>query len=59
MREPENSYEVSYVISYKRPKIELGIAKNDIFRIVGPGRARELREWSNKEFDGRWLKDHL
>lgn len=59
MREPQNSWEVAYVISYKRPKIDIGMKKEQAFLTIGSARAKELREWAAKEFDGRWLKDHI
>ncbi len=59
MREPANSWEITYVISYKRPQIDLGIEKEEVYRVIGPARAKELRAWAHENFTGYWLKWHI
>lgn len=60
MREPQNSWEVSYVFSMKRPNIKLGIPRRDIFLKVGLERGKELMKWTETEdFDSRWIRDHI
>lgn len=59
MRGPENSWEVSYVISVRKPHIKLGGSNEEFFRAVGWRRAKELRQWAEEEFDHYWLLQHI
>jgi hypothetical protein len=61
MREPMNSWEITYVFSIMRPNINLGLTKEEAYLKVGYQRAKELRKWANEsgEFGPEWIKWHI
>jgi hypothetical protein len=57
--EPENSYEVSYVICLKKPHVTVGMSENKLFKKLGAETAFKLQYWANANFSQRWFKDHI
>ena len=58
--EPENSWEISFILELKRPKIRLGIPKGFVWtRVIPRERLKELLKWSDtNEFNSFWVKEH-
>lgn len=59
IREPENSWEISYVINWKRPEIKLDVTIRDLIKYIPEARRTQLRTWANNMFDSRWLREHI
>lgn len=58
IREPQNSWEVSYIINWKRPEIKTGITVKELVKTIPEVRRKQLRAWTEEEYDSRWLKEH-
>lgn len=58
IREPENSWEVSYVISIKKPGYPQGIDSHKLLSKIGSNRSSELSEWANNYYYYSWFSDH-
>lgn len=60
IREPENSWEVSFVFYYKRPHIRLDLPRGLVWKLLlGSERVQELKDWAaTAECDGYWFKNH-
>lgn len=58
LREPENSWEVSYVINWKRPEIRTGITIEELIRYIPEVRRKQLRAWAEEKYESRWLREH-
>jgi hypothetical protein len=56
--EPQNSWEVSYILSIFRPKLDIGIKQSHLFFTIGADRCRVLREWAEQFFGPKWVKEH-
>lgn len=56
--QPSNSWEVSYILSIFRPKLDLGIKPYELFFKIGKERCDQLRNWALTNFDSRWVKEH-
>lgn len=52
---PANSYEVSYVLSIKKPNLNTGF-KN--WAVLAYERRRELDQWAKYYCDAAWIKEH-
>lgn len=64
MREPENSYEISFVIMNRKPKVDLELKKDKLtedklIKLLGFERINELREWMKTDFTFRWFTEHV
>jgi hypothetical protein len=57
--EPLNSWEVSYVISIRKPHIDLLITREEIIRKIGSIRALDLKQWSDRYFSHKWFVEHI
>lgn len=63
IREPENSWEISYVIGLKEPEmvsknVRLMLACREAESCLRPGRMGELQKWASENYDRKWFKDH-
>jgi hypothetical protein len=54
-REPYNSWEVSYIVSIRRPYIKLGITKKELDKIVPDYRKRMIKSWAREFFTQEWF----
>lgn len=59
MKEPINSWEISFVILHERPNSNIGISYQKCFSKIGKERAIELKSWIPDNFNGKWVKDHI
>lgn len=57
--EPANSWEISYVVLLKRPKIDIGLTFKECFKQINEKRREILTNWANTQFTSAWLKEHL
>jgi hypothetical protein len=56
--EPQNSWEVSFILALYRPNIDLGITLPKLFMKIGKERSIRLREWAHEQLTGFWIKEH-
>jgi hypothetical protein len=57
--EPSNSWEVSYVISIRKPHVDLDITKKELYNKLGRVRISQLNEWAHFYFSHQWFLDHI
>ena len=57
-REPENSWEVSYVLGLKHPQIHTGVSMFSLKMNLSYSRRVELEAWADRYFTPEWLNDH-
>ncbi len=58
--EPRNSWEVSYIMWLKRPKINIGLKKDILWlKYIDSTRQQELVTWAYENYDYKWFKWHI
>lgn len=58
LREPENSWEVSYIMAKQYPGIDTKISYEQLCQVLSRVRRAELDAWLTVEFPKDWLKEH-
>ena len=59
MKEPQNSWEVSYVISIRKPHIDTKITREELVKLIRRDRLSELRSWADRYFCHKWFLEHV
>jgi hypothetical protein len=58
-REPANSWEVSYIVSIRRPYAHLDITKEELEKSVPLYRKRMIKSWARDFFTQDWFLAHM
>lgn len=57
-RPPQNSWEISYVISTYKYWWDIGIERAEIIKNLSYKRRKELRLWMEWNINSKWCRDH-
>lgn len=55
---PSNSWEVSYVLLQKHPRMKLDVTPMELFSKLGDRRTRELSAWAERYCYYNWMVEH-
>lgn len=59
IREPQNSWEVSYILLYTGRVWGTDTSLQEVVQKIEEPRRKQLRLWTNTpEFDNKWVRDH-
>ena len=59
VREPENSWEISYIFHKRKPKVKINIEFEELFHVIGRDRIKELNEWLERYYCHEWFLEHI
>jgi len=59
MREPSNSWEITYAILSKKPHLKLDVTYNEVVRHLEYSRMREINAWISENFSYKWFINHV
>jgi hypothetical protein len=57
--DPANSWEVSYVISIRKPHVDLDISRKELMLKLGRNRVVQLNHWASEYFTHNWFLEHI
>lgn len=58
-REPMNSWEITFVMSFMRKNFNSGVTDKNLSKTISSDRKRELRQWAATNYTSYWFREHV